>query len=235
MKKIPLIIFICLLTIIIIFYFGNDFLIFFESDHSSQSIGNVANGKLINGKRLPSSGDNFVTYSRLGSLIGRNGVHNMVRDVILESFDALLRDYPDYKYVVGETSWLSGGSMKPHRTHQNGLSVDFMVPVRNHNNEIEILQTNLFNKFGYNAEFDSTGQNEEYYIDFESIAIHLYYLNGAAIKHNVKIDLVIFDPALQKLLFKTEYGTKIKDKLRFTTKPVWIRHDEHYHVNFIIQ
>jgi len=134
--------------------------------------------------------------------------------------------------VIGETSWLSGGSMKPHHTHQNGLSVDFMVPVRNHENEIETLPTSVFNKFGYNAEFDSTGKNEYYYIDFESIAIHLYYLNKAAQNQNVKIDLVIFDPTLQKLLFKTEYGAKIKEKLRFTKKAVWVRHDEHYHVNF---
>ena len=221
--------------IFLFIHFGNDFLILIESNEPSQSIGNVSNGQLVNGKRLPSSGYNFVTYSRLGSLIGRNGVHKKVKDVILESFEAIYKDYPEYQYVIGETSWLSGGSMKPHRTHQNGLSVDFMVPIRNHENEIEVLPTNVFNKFGYNAEFDSTGQNEEYYIDFESIAIHLYYLNEAAVKNNVKIDLVIFDPALQKYLFKTEYGSKIKDKLRFTTKPVWVRHDEHYHVNFKIQ
>ena len=110
MKKTIQLLLIIILILVVTFYYGNDFLILFESDHSSQSIGNVANGKLINGKRLPSSGDNFVTYSRLGSLIGRNGVHNMVRDVIIESFDALSTDYPDYKYVVGETSWLSGGS-----------------------------------------------------------------------------------------------------------------------------
>jgi len=235
MKKTLQVFVVLTLLIFLIMHFGNEFLILFESNEPSKSIGNVANGQLVNGKRLPSSGKNFTTYSRLGSLIGRNGVHNKVRDVILESFDVLFKDYPEYKYVIGETSWLSGGSMKPHRTHQNGLSVDFMVPIRNHNNEIEILPTNVFNKFGYDAEFDSTGRNEKYYIDFESITIHLYYLNVAAIKHNVKIDLVIFDPTLQKILFKTEYGTKIRDKLRFTRKPVWVRHDEHYHVNFKIQ
>jgi len=235
MKKTLQVFVVLTLLIFLIMHFGNEFLILFESNESSQSIGNVASGELINGKRVPSSGDNFVTYSRLGSLIGRNGVHNKVRNVILESFETLYKDYPEYKYVIGETSWLSGGSMKPHRTHQNGTSVDFMVPVRNHKNEIEALPTNVFNKFGYNAEFDSTGRNENYFIDFESIAIHLYYLNVAAVKHNVKIDLVIFDPTLQKILFKTEYGSKIKEQLRFNTKSVWVRHDEHYHVNFKLE
>jgi len=235
MKKALLILFGSALFVLLTIHFGNDFLILFESDNPSQTIGSVSDGKLINGKRLPSSSDNFVTYSRLGSLIGRNGVHNKVRDVILDAFDSIYKIYPENKYVVGESSWLSGGSMKPHRTHQNGISVDFMVPVRNHENEIEIIPTNIFNKFGYDVEFDSSGSNEDHNIDFESMAIHLYYLNESAQKHKIKIDLVIFDPTLQKLLFNTEYGAKIKNQVRFTTKPVWVRHDEHYHVNFEIQ
>jgi penicillin-insensitive murein DD-endopeptidase len=234
MKKVIYLLFLILFLILII-YFGNDFLILFESNEPSQSIGNVADGKLINGKRLPSSGDNFVTYSRLGSLIGRNGVHHKVRDVILDAFNLIYQKYPEYEYVIGECSWLSGGSMKPHRTHQNGLSVDFMVPVRNHDSEINILPTNIFNKFGYDIEFDSTATNEDYTIDFESLAIHLYYLNESAKKHNVKIKLVIFDPVLQKRLFQTEYGPIVQNQMQFTKTAVWVRHDEHYHVNFDLQ
>lgn len=234
MKKIIIPVIVFIVAIIIIIYFGNDFLILLESNEPSQSTGNVAEGKLINGKRLPSSGDNFVTYSRLGSLIGRNGVHHKVRDVILDAFTDIYQKYPEYEYVIGECSWLSGGSMKPHRTHQNGVSVDFMVPIRNHENEIDILPTNIFNKFGYDVEFDSTGTNEDYTIDFESMAIHLYYLNESAKKHNVKIKLVIFDPVLQKRLFQTEYGLIIQNQMQFTKNAVWVRHDEHYHVNFKI-
>ena len=225
MKKIIILVIIFIGTISIAIYFGNDFLILFESDEPSHSTGNIADGK-----RLPSSGDNFVTYSRLGSLIGRNGVHNKVRDVILDAFTTIYQKYPEY--VIGECSWLSGGSMKPNRTHQNGLSVDFMVSVRNRDSEIDVLPTSVFNKFGYDVEFDSTGRTEEYTIDFESMAIHLYYLNESAKKHNVKIKLVIFDPVLQKRLFQTEYGQIIQNHLQFTKTAVWVRHDEHYHVNF---
>ena len=235
MKKVISKLIIFIVSLIIVIHFGNDVLILFESSQPSKSIGLVSDGELINGKRVPSYGDNFITYSRLGSLIGRNGVHNKVRDVILDAFSTIYEKYPEYQYVIGECSWLNGGSMKPHRTHQNGSSVDFMVPIRNHENEIEVLPTNIFNKFGYNAEFDSTGKNDDYYIDFESIAIHLYYLNESAQKHNLKIDLVIFDPTLQKLLFNREYGYKIQNQIRFSKTPVWVRHDEHYHVNFKIQ
>lgn len=231
-KKIIQLLTILIILLFLINYIGNDFLILFESGEPSQSYGTVSDGKLINGMRLPSSGKNFITYSRLGSLIGRNGVNDRVRDVIIESYAMVYAHYPEYKYVIGESSWLSGGSMKPHRTHQNGTSVDFMVPVRNYDNEIDILPTNVFNKFGYNEEFNSTGKNKNYYIDFESMATHLYSLNESAKKHNVEIDLVIFDPTLQKLLFKTKYGSKIKNQLRFNSNPVWVRHDEHYHVNF---
>lgn len=223
---------VCLIWMVI--YFGNDVLILFESDDPSVSIGNVADGKLINGKRLPSSGDNFTSFSRLAYLIGRNGVHHKVRDVILDSYGQVYINYPEYRYMLGETSWLSGGSIKPHRTHQNGVSVDFMVPVKSDEGNIEIIPAHLFNKFGYNIEFDSTGRSEDLQIDYKSMSTHLYYLYQSAEKQNLRISLVIFDPNLQTFLFDTPYGQKIKNLIRFYDQPVWIRHDEHYHVNFEI-
>jgi len=232
MKKIVVV----LLTIIIVSVFvvlwGNDIAILFENDFESRSKGNIADGTLLNGKRIPSKGDNFITYSYIGSLIGRNGVHSKVRDVILDSFNQIYQDYPEYKFVIGECSWLSGGQMKPHRTHQNGTSVDFLVPIRDEDNEINYLPTHIFNKFGYALEFDSLGASESMKIDFNAMGLHLYYLHKSCIANNIKIGLVIFDPKLQRLLFETEWGAKVKPLMRFTTKSVWVRHDEHYHINF---
>ena len=100
--------------------------------------------------------------------------------------------------------------MKPHRTHQNGLSADFMVPVRDLKNNIINLPTHIFNKFGYDIEFDSTGLSKNLQIDFEAMTLHLHYLHQPCLKHKVNIDLVIFDPHLQTHLLKTVYGAKVK-------------------------
>jgi penicillin-insensitive murein endopeptidase len=42
---------------------------------------------------------------------------------------------------------------------------------------------------------------------------------------------VIFDPKLRLRLVGTPAWSDIKE-LPFMTKPAWIRHDEHYHVDF---
>ena len=42
---------------------------------------------------------------------------------------------PDTVYKYTETGFENGGKFRPHKTHQNGLSVDFMTPVKNKNNE----------------------------------------------------------------------------------------------------
>jgi penicillin-insensitive murein DD-endopeptidase len=60
---------------------GNDGARVFEDSLPSRSIGTVSNGSLQYGKRVPTSGPNFVAYSRLGALLGRNSVNSSVRDV----------------------------------------------------------------------------------------------------------------------------------------------------------
>ena len=46
---------------------------------------------------------------------------------------------------------------------------------------------------------------------------------------------VIFDPDLQAPLFETHYADYLKANIQFSTKRSWVRHDEHYHVDFKIQ
>ena len=216
-------------------YFGNDLLRIFESNKPSKSIGSTSNGHLENGKRLPSSGDNYVTYSRLGSFIGRTALHNKVLDTILDAYGRLEKANPGVVYVFGETGWPSGGRFRPHKTHRNGLSIDFMVPVIAKDDDSTKLPTNILNKFGYGIEFDKNGLTENYKIDFESIAKHLYQLHLAAAENGTRIERVIFDPKLQPFLFATETGSKIRSLISLSSNPSWVRHDEHYHVDFAIE
>jgi penicillin-insensitive murein endopeptidase len=46
---------------------------------------------------------------------------------------------------------------------------------------------------------------------------------------------VIFDPQLQPYLFKTKSGSLLKqNNISFSKRRSWVRHDEHYHVDFIV-
>lgn len=122
-------------------------LMFSASAMSAESIchGTPDNGWLENGVQLAVSGPNFEAYSSLGVVVGRTYVHSKVASVISDAYAALLRSSPDVTYVYGESGWKEGGRIKPHRTHQNGLAVDFMVPVRDAQGRSIPLPTNMRN------------------------------------------------------------------------------------------
>lgn len=233
MKRFALILLSALVAVFVAIQFGNDLLRGFEADTPSRSHGSLKQGWLENGKRLPTDGANFTSYSRLGALLGRTSVHHRVRATMLESFEALRRELPAVTFMIGETGWPGGGRIRPHVTHQNGLSVDFMVPVRRQGSPASIPST-LFNKFGYGLEFDSTGRADDLEIDFEAMATHLDHLERAALRNGLAIEVVIFDNELQKRLLAMRRGSELKERIRFSTKKPWIRHDEHYHVDFAL-
>jgi penicillin-insensitive murein endopeptidase len=213
-------------------WFGNDLLILFESDAPSRSEGRRDAGRLVHGKRLPSSGTNFTTYSRLGSLLGRNCVQDRVRDTVLAAYEALATELPQMRFVLGETGWCSGGRLWPHKTHQHGLSVDFMVPVRTVGGEPAVLPTPPWKEFGYDIDFDAEGRYGNLRIDFEALAIHLDLLARSAADNGLAIERVILAPDLQPHLLATRRGARIAGRLPLSTRRAWVRHDEHYHVDF---
>jgi penicillin-insensitive murein DD-endopeptidase len=197
----------------------------------STCYGTTSSGRLENGVQLPDAGSNFETYSRIGSFAGRTYVHSKVADIVLDAYQALEASMPMTVFVYGETGLASGGRFSPHKTHQNGLSVDFMVPVLKDGKSVP-LPTSPLNKFGYAIEFDQNGSFEDYSIDYEAMAEHLYALHRAATTRGIKIWRVIFDVPLQKLLFQSKRGDYLQQNLVFSKKPAWVRHDEHYHVDF---
>jgi penicillin-insensitive murein endopeptidase len=66
------------------------------------------------------------------------------------------------------------------------------------------------------------------------MAQHLVALERAARAHGVGIQRVIFDPQLQPHLRRTEAWPALAGRVRFSTRRSWVRHDEHYHVDFAI-
>ena len=200
----------------------------------STCFGTVAKGRLENGVALPSSGSNFSSFSTSAEIVGRTYVHSKVRDVVVTAYKALETAAPAKVFVYGETGWKSGGRFRPHRTHQNGLSVDFMVPVLDKAGRSVPLPTSPFTRFGYDIEFDASGRYEDLAIDYAAVAEHLYQLDVAARAKDVGIALVIFDTDYLPRLLATPRGSYLKDNLKFMRSKPWVRHDEHYHVDFAV-
>ena len=201
---------------------------------SSTCYGTTSKGSLKSAVQLPKEGNNFVGYSEIARLAGRTYVHSKVKDIILDAYSRLEKSEPDKVFKYAETGFVDGGKFRPHKTHQNGLSVDFMTPVLNKSGESVHLPTHPFNKFGYNIEFDNVGQFDEYRIDYDALSAHLVELHKSSKRHGVGLWRVIFDPKLQPYLFKTKYGSYLKTHIQFSKKRSWVRHDEHYHVDFAV-
>ncbi|VAW91180.1 hypothetical protein MNBD_GAMMA22-2662 [hydrothermal vent metagenome] len=60
----------------------------------------------------------------------------------------------------------------------------------------------------------------------------MHELNKAALKNGIKLWRVLFAPELQKKLYASQYGAYIKKHILILNRKSWVRHDEHYHVDF---
>lgn len=200
----------------------------------STCFGTTSNGRLENGVKLPAKGQNFIGYSGLARVSGRTYVHSTVRNIVVSSYKVLEEEQPEKVFKYAETGFRKGGRFKPHKTHMNGLSVDFMTPVINEKGESVHLPTHLLNRFGYDIEFDSVGVYKGFQIDFEALSAHIVTLHKQSQELGHDVWRVIFDPKLQPYLFKTKYGAYLQENVQFSKKASWVRHDEHYHVDFSI-
>jgi penicillin-insensitive murein endopeptidase len=199
----------------------------------STCYGTPERGRIEDAVSLPLDGANFEAYSTLGWAAGRTYVHSRVHAAVLAAFAQLQRSAPDKVFVYGETGRSGGGHFPPHRTHRNGLSVDLMVPVLREGRSVP-LPRSLLNRYGYDLEFDDAGRLGEHRIDFEALAAWLDALEAAARDQGIGIRRVIFEVPLQRHLFATATGRRLRDRIAFSTRPAWVRHDEHFHVDFAV-
>lgn len=204
---------------------------------ASESVcfGTTANGRLEFGVQLPSSGENFLSYGSVPERAGRTYVHNKVRDVVVAAYKLLEQEEPSKIFKYAETGFEQGGEFEPHKTHRNGLSVDFMVPVIDDDGRSVPIPTDAFNRFGYGIEFNVDGVYDDYRIDFDAMSAHLRALHIAAKRDGIGIWRVLFDPGLQPHLYNSKYGTYVQQNIEIPKKRSWVRHDEHYHVDFVVE
>lgn len=211
--------------------------ILFSTCAQAESIcyGRVENGKVENAVRLPRSGPNFVRMAQGPMSNERVFVHSLVHDIVIETYAALAIERPKIRWVYGETGFEHGGPIPPHQTHQNGLSVDFFVPTLDKDGNSVQFPNRPDNGYGYQVNFNASGENSTHSIDFASLGELLYHLHMAAKNKGSGLTLVVFQKELRTRLFETARGKWLKENIPFPNWDDPSRHDQHIHVNFAVQ
>ena len=206
-------------------------------DQPSISTGTVSNGKLINGKLFPFYGPNYTYFDAQSYLAGRGFIHSTIRDIVIESYKQLEISKPERHFYIMECANEHGGQIYPHRTHQNGTSVDFMMPKLK--NELPYTDLDQLGGDHYWLSFDNHGKyskDPSIEIDFNLIARHILILNEKAKAAGYKVAKVIIKIEFKDELFATEYGKKLKESGIYVVKNLSALinslHDEHYHIDF---
>lgn len=204
---------------------------------SSQSLGTVSNGSIKNSKLLPFSGKNFKYFDKWSYLQGRAFLNGHVLKSLLNSYESLERTTPRRQFTVMECSHKEGGKLWPHRTHQNGLSVDFMMPLVKNNKAYYELDSKGIKH--YLLEFDNEGRyckDKAVKVDFNLVAKHILGLETSARKFGYSVKKVIIKIEFKDELYASEYGKKLKRSgiyvVQGLTPKINALHDDHYHVDF---
>jgi penicillin-insensitive murein endopeptidase len=208
-----------------------------DNDLPSKSDGSVSQGSLINGKLFPFSGQNFSYFDTLSYISNRAFLNNRVKTTVLETYGLLNSEIPNRQFCIMECSNKSGGKIFPHKTHQNGLSIDFMVPLMKDGKPYYGLDT--IGRKHYFLEFNDNGcyiYDTTITIDFDIIAKHILSLNKVAQKNKLKISKVIFKIELKDDLYSTPNGKILKKSGIYLAQQLVAvinsLHDDHYHVDF---
>lgn len=203
----------------------------------SKSVGSVSNGSLKNGRIVPFSGKNFHYFDSTSYLANRGFTHEKVLKTVLEAYDVLDSSLPGRHFCIMECSHEHGGKLYPHRTHQNGMSVDFMMPKLKDGEPYYELD-NLGAQH-YMLTFDQNGKyskDKSIELDFNTIALHILELQAAAKKNGLSIEKVIINTGLKDELFATEQGKILKESgiyiVRNLSPLINSVHDDHFHIDF---
>ncbi len=195
------------------------------------SYGQGSCGKLSGGTALPCSGPNFEACSVLACALGRNYLHPLATETLLEAYSTLAKQPSSRRWQYGDLGFQNGGRLRPHRTHQSGRAADFFVPVVDAAGAPALVPISATNRFGYGVEFSENGRLGELRIDWHALTDHLLALEAAGRARGVGLERIILAPELRDLLLGADpRAARFRD--RFMKGPAWVRHDEHYHVDF---
>lgn len=210
----------------------------YKNSGVSTSSGTPGKGSLHNAYQVNYKTNNAKYFSPMSYYLFGNGyVHSRLYNTLIQSYKECEKTCPNVDFRLMECSDKRGGVLMLHRTHNNGLSVDFMVPkIKNGK------QSKFYDRLGlwhYLLQFDSSGRlklNKKVKIDFETIGRHIIALDNAAHKNGLKVSKVILMIDLKDDFYKTQSGKEIKRRgiyfARKLSPAVDMMHDDHYHVDF---
>jgi len=211
---------------------------FHQNEGTSIITGSVAMGGLDNSYLLPYKGNNFSYFSPISYYVFDDAyTHEKVFKTLLSAYAICEKTNPNVKYHIMECSRKNGGNMLFHKTHENGLSVDFMIPIKKNNRQYKLLdQLGLWH---YLLSFDNDGNNKlikNAQLDFESMARHILALDDASKVHGIRIKKVLFKIELKDNFYATPAGKEVRRRgiylAKALPKVVNNMHDDHYHVDF---
>ena len=211
---------------------------FHQNQGESLSHGTPGGGRLENPYlmeyRLPNA-----SYFSLSSyyLLGNGYLNSRVYRTLKQAYAECEKTCPGIRFKYMECCDKDGGKQLIHRTHQNGLSVDFMVPKKKGNKQVR-----FYDHLGiwhYFLEFSSDGKlsfNSKVEIDFETMAKHILALDKAARKNGLRIKKVLLQIDLKDDFYQSPSGKKVRERgiyfARYLTPKVDKFHDDHYHIDF---
>lgn len=205
---------------------------------TSSSGGSVSNGTLENGRRFLYKGENYRYFSPLSyALFNRAWVHSKVLDITTAAYAECEETCPGRKFMIMECSKKKGERPWPHRTHQNGTSIDFATPLIRKGKIYKA--DHVLGIYHYLMKFKDDGHRvvmKNVSIDFETMGKHILALDKAARKNGMYVKKVIFKLDLKDEFYKTKSGKKVKKKGIYFARnlPNLIDkvHDDHYHIDF---
>lgn len=190
-------------------------------------------GRLEGGVKLPCEGNNYEAFSSLACRLGRTWLHPLVAATLTDAYAVLEQEAPGRRWQYGDLGLEEGGRLRPHRTHQSGIAADFFVPVVDAEGRPAEVPIQAHRKFGYALEFDASGAlpGTGLRVDFRALAAHLLTLERVGKDHGVVVERVIVTPDFHRALLAAEPRLEAM-RGRFMQQEAWVRHDEHYHVDF---
>lgn len=212
--------------------------LFYKNSGDSYSVGTPGSGSLENAYLIEYKTNNSRYFSPISYYLFGNGyVNSRLYNTLIQSYKECEETCPNVDFRIMECSNRKGGDMMLHRTHRNGLSVDFMVPKHKKG-----IQNKFYDRLGlwhYLLQFDSSGKlkiNKRIEIDFESIGRHIIALDNASRKNNLRVSKVILKIDLKDDFYKTKAGQEIKRRgiyfARNLPQTIDMMHDDHYHIDF---
>ncbi|MBS3913026.1 MAG: hypothetical protein KG003_00855 [Bacteroidetes bacterium] len=209
-----------------------------DTSHSI-STGTSGNGSLKHGKLLPFAGKNYCYFDTWSYLAGRAFLNEKAKYTLENSFKDLDSIFPGRKFRWMECSNADGGKLFPHLSHQNGLSMDLMIPLKQNGNPCYALDG--VGKYHYQLDFDNEGRykrDSSIRIDFDMLAAWILLLNKHALEQNMIISKIILKVELQDELFATKFGHSLKGSKIYFVKQLQptinALHDDHFHVDFLL-